>query len=191
VKKVRKEEYLINSDTMVLLPHYNEDGHLYSLVMELKREFIVYQKPKEIIDRSCLYYGSSYQGRVDGATHLTKYNRMVPIMICNRSGIFFFPTQSPKSEACIWFAHEHITQIVSINAENCQVVLGDLTAIPVRISRAAMESKVNRAAQYRHIMAVHEKGTEKSLDTLRNLEQSVIIESTGAYTFNGIQPSQY
>lgn len=181
--RVEKAEYLIHGETMVILPYYNEHGHLFSLVVELSRELIVTQKPMEIISNSCLYHGSSYQGRVEGSSHLTKYNRMVPIMICNRQGIYFFPTQSPKSEACIWFAHEHVKEIIPVNAENCQVVLQNLIAIPVQISRPAMESKVNRAAQYRHLMNLQQRVPENPYTEMLNLEQSVIIESTGAYTF--------
>ncbi|MGM7700721.1 competence protein ComK [Pseudalkalibacillus sp. Hm43] len=188
MEKVEKHEYLINGETMVILPHYNEHGHLYSLVSELGQDLVVAQKPMEIINNSCLYYGSSYQGRVEGASHLTKYNRMVPIVVCNRSGIYFFPTQSPKSEACIWFAHEYIKEILSVTAESSSVVLRNKTTVPVQISRAAMESKVNRAAQYRHLMSLQQREMERPLSEMMNLEQAFIMETTGAYSFNEHNP---
>ncbi len=108
--KMKDEVYLINGQTMVILPHFDGFGNLHSLVIEAERELVMKRKPIDIMKDSCLYYGSSLQGRVDGAIHVTKFRRMVPIMVCNRSGIFFFPTQSSKSESCIWIAHSHVKE---------------------------------------------------------------------------------
>ncbi|MCF6136685.1 competence protein ComK [Pseudalkalibacillus berkeleyi] len=184
--RLKKAEYLINGETMVILPHYNEHGHLFSLVMEWGRELLVSEKPMEIIKNNCLFHGSSYQGRVEGAAHLTKYNRMVPIMICNRSSIYFFPTHSPKTESCIWIAHGHVKEIVPSDADSCQVILSNHRAIPIKVSRAAMEIKVNRTAQFRHLMSVQDMQSDRSNRTeqFSQLEQSVIMESTGAYSFS-------
>ncbi|WP_221563528.1 competence protein ComK [Alkalihalobacillus sp. TS-13] len=180
--KMNGEEYLINGETMVILPHFDAFGNLHSLVIESERELIVKQKPIEIMKDSCLYYGSSLQGRVDGAIHVTKFSRMVPIMICNRAGIFFFPTQSSKSESCIWIAHSHVKEILPLHTEHCQVVLTNNKTVPVQVTKAVMESKVNRAAQYRHLVNQQQLAQQLTCNPM-NLDQLVALESTGAYTF--------
>ncbi|WP_408011621.1 competence protein ComK [Pseudalkalibacillus sp. A8] len=137
---------------MVILPHFDSFGNLYSLVIESEREFIVKRKPIDIMKDSCLYFGSSLQGRVEGAIHVKKFSRMVPIRVCYRSGIFFFPTQSSKSESCIWIAHSHVKEILRVDPEHCEVVLTNNKTVPVHATKAVMEAKVNRVAQYRHLV---------------------------------------
>ncbi|WP_349410102.1 competence protein ComK [Pseudalkalibacillus sp. SCS-8] len=180
--KVVYEEYLINGETMVILPHYDVHGHLHSLIVETDRELIIQKKPLQIINESCLFHGSSYKGRVEGATHLTNYNRMVPIMICNRTGIYMFPTQSPKSEACLWFSHDHIKEIQPLDAERCYVLLGNQKSLPVHVSKAAMELKVNRTAQFRHLMNRTSNQIRTPVES-GDFEQFVVMESSGAYAF--------
>lgn len=177
-------DYVINADTMVILPHFDKHGNLFSVVFEVDRRFYVNLKPWEIINNSCLFNGSSFQGRVEGAMHITKYNRMVPIMICNRQGIFFFPTQSAKSERCIWFAHDHIKSIIAADSESCEVLLNNRVRVPVMSTKAAFETKVNRTAQYRHLVNQQELVWQPHRFPLDlNDHQLVTLEQNGAYSF--------
>ncbi|WLD94752.1 competence protein ComK [Alkalihalobacillus sp. AL-G] len=182
-------EYLINADTMVILPHFDQHGNLYSVVCEVGRRFYVKQKPWEIINNSCLFNGSSFQGRVEGAIHITKYNRMVPIMICNRQGIYFFPTQSSKSETCIWFAHDHIKAIIAIDSESCEVFLSSRMRVPINSTKAVIETKVNRTAQYRHLVNQRESSWQPHRFPLDLSDhQHLTLERSGAYSFNKKDP---
>ncbi|WP_257351950.1 competence protein ComK [Pseudalkalibacillus decolorationis] len=182
------KDYLINVDTMVILPHFDRFGNLYSMVCEVNRRFYVEEKPSEIINNSCLFNGSSFQGRVEGAIHITKYNRMVPIMICNRQGIYFFPTQSSKSNYCIWFAHDHIEAIAPKDADSCEVILSNKQAILIKSSKAVIETKVNRTAQYRHLVNQRESSGDLYRFPIDLKEQHVILETSGAYSFTKKDP---
>ena len=55
------EEYECNPDSLLMKSHYI-DGKLFSHVYEKEREMIVLQKPKDVIDYSCQYYGMSLEG---------------------------------------------------------------------------------------------------------------------------------
>ena len=56
--------YEINIDTLAILPY--EEGK--SKVIESKREIIVNCLPIDIIDNSCKFFGSTYDGRFNGVT---------------------------------------------------------------------------------------------------------------------------
>ena len=56
-------KYEISNGTLAVLP--NNEGD--SLVYEDNDRYIVNQSPYEIMESSCLYFGSSYNGRKEGA----------------------------------------------------------------------------------------------------------------------------
>ena len=71
------DEYEINDDTLAILPIDDER----SKIIEKDRTFIVNQPPIRIIDNSCQYFGSSYQGRFLGTKNLIGISHKAPIII--------------------------------------------------------------------------------------------------------------
>ena len=69
--------YEINDDTLAILPI----GDDKSKVIEKNKSFIVNASPLKIIDKSCKYFGSSYQGRFSGTKSLIGVSYKAPIII--------------------------------------------------------------------------------------------------------------
>nr|WP_285842862.1 competence protein ComK [Metabacillus litoralis] len=53
------EDYLINRFTMAILPGENR---YITEVLELEQDLTVGKRPMDVIDQSCRYFGSSYNG---------------------------------------------------------------------------------------------------------------------------------
>jgi len=56
------DRFIINGETMALLPMLQPEN-IYTHMIGLKEEKIVSKRPSYVIDHSCRYYGSSFQGR--------------------------------------------------------------------------------------------------------------------------------
>ena len=70
-------EYEINSDTLAIIPY--QKGK--SKILELNDEYIVNLTPYQVIENSCSYYGSSLNGRMNGARSILGSVYKIPVMV--------------------------------------------------------------------------------------------------------------
>lgn len=87
---IRMEDYEINSHTMALLAKENEDGQVYTEVLELGDRFDMTKCPSDIVDDSCRYFASSLEGRLAGTKQVTNYTHKPPIVVSEAMSIYFF-----------------------------------------------------------------------------------------------------
>ena len=74
-------KYEISKGTLAIVP--NEDNN--SLVYEDNERYIIDQKPYQIMEESCKYFGSTYKGRKDSAKSMLGAEYKVPIMLISIS----------------------------------------------------------------------------------------------------------
>ena len=98
------DTYEINSLTLAVIPIDNNQ----SKIIEEEKEIIVKLSTGKIIDNSCKYFGSSYQGRIKGTQNLINIKSKSPIIIEELGKIIFFPTTSPRKNNCIWLSLNNI-----------------------------------------------------------------------------------
>lgn len=79
-----------------------------SKVFELDDEFIVNESPLNIIISSCLFFGSSFEGRREGTKSLLDCDIKVPIIVEESKNLIFFPTNSYKSCKNIWVSYNNL-----------------------------------------------------------------------------------
>ena len=96
--------YEICEDTLAILPF--ESGK--ARVIETHGELIVNKTPMEIIEDSCLYFGSTYDGRHTATKYLLGISYKSPIIIEESRNIIFFPTNSPRQQDCCWISLKNI-----------------------------------------------------------------------------------
>lgn len=96
--------YEINEETILIIPI----GKSKSKVYELDMEFEVNMSPLTIIKNSCLYFGSSYEGRKEGTQSLIGVEMKVPIIIEDSRNIIFFPTSSCINKNSIWVSYQNL-----------------------------------------------------------------------------------
>ena len=69
--------YEINDETLAIIPKNNK----ITIVYEKYNCFIINQNIKDIINNSCKYYGSTFEGRKVASSSILKVNYKVPILI--------------------------------------------------------------------------------------------------------------
>ena len=96
--------YVINSSTIAIIPIRKD----ISKIIEEDRTFNIKENSMKIIENSCRYFGSSYNGRHIGTKNLTGINYKSPIIIEESRCIIYFPTTSPRDSNCAWISLNHI-----------------------------------------------------------------------------------
>ena len=82
-----EKDYIINNETVVMMSVDNCRCKIY----ELENEFEVNTTIKKIINLSCKYFGSSFEGRLEGSKFYLNYDYKLPIIIDEHRDIIVFP----------------------------------------------------------------------------------------------------
>lgn len=144
-------KYEISKGTLAILP--NEKNS--SVVYEDDDRYIIKQTPFEIMEQSCKYFGSTYEGRKDGAKEMLGAEYKVPIVIEDSSNLIVFPTTSPLSEDCVWISLKRVEKIEKIDSNNTKIIFDNKTEIIVDSSYRTIENQLSRASRLDLILRNH------------------------------------
>lgn len=146
--------YEINYDTQLIMP-INEQQ---SKIIENEDEYIINNTPLEIMEHSCEYFGSSFQGRKDGTKKLLGITHKSPIIVEESNKVIFFPTVSPENEECSWINLESIDKYYKINSNKSAILFKNGTLIEFNISYGSLSNQILRATRLKYVL---EERTEK------------------------------
>ena len=144
-------KYEISKGTLAILP--NEKNS--SVVYEDDERYIIKSTPFEIMEESCKYFGSTYEGRKDGAKEMLGAEYKVPIVIEDSNNLIVFPTTSPLSEDCVWISLKRVEKIEKIDANNTKIIFDNKTEIIVDSSYRSIENQLSRASRLDLILRNH------------------------------------
>lgn len=139
--------YEINSETQAIIPI----GDDKSKIIESSRTLIVNQSPMKIIDSSCKYFGSSYQGRFIGTKNLIGVSHKAPIIIEETKEIIFFPTNSPRLDNCAWLSLKHLQNYKKSN-NNSVITFNSGYLLSLDISYGSLDNQVLRATRLESVL---------------------------------------
>ena len=142
--------YEINEGTLAVMPDTNDSRK--SKILEDRKEYIIDSKPYEVMDYSCKYFGSSYEGRKEGTKAVLDINYKVPIIVENSMNLIFFPTNSPDSADCIWISLKNIKTIKEDDFNSTRIIFNNDIEITIPISKRTIENQVFRASRLDLIM---------------------------------------
>src|SRR5699024_2951607 len=91
------EFYLLK---MTIIAIENESGVINTQVFENEANYLINKSPVKMVDHACRYFGSSLRGRQDGTKDISGITHKAPISIDPASGMYFFPTSSPRNKNC-------------------------------------------------------------------------------------------
>ncbi|MCM3709170.1 competence protein ComK [Sporosarcina luteola] len=145
-----KEEYVVNNGTSIILPEFDENGRLLSVVMEKTELFKVNIEPTKLIDYSLRCYGSSLRGANDGSRTLLGEISMPPIVLNLTQSLYWFPHMSPVNEDCVWIAIDHVKDYKAIDKKHTEIVLNNGTEIILNTSFYSFDEKYTRAFKLKY-----------------------------------------
>jgi competence protein ComK len=144
-------KYEISRGTLAILPNDDEK----SVVYEDNERYIVDQTPFNIMEESCLYFGSSYEGRKKGAKNILGAEYKVPIVVEDSENLIVFPTTSPQSKDCSWISLKRIKNIKKVDNYNTKIIFDNDKEIIVDCSFRSLENQLSRASRLDLILRNH------------------------------------
>jgi len=116
-----KDKYIIHADSLALLPYFNEDGDLFTIVIERNRHFQIRKSPKRIILDNCHFHGYTLKEKLAAAREVL-LQQHTPVCISAYFKLCFFPSKSIEAEDCYWFSQRGVKQITP-HERGCVIVL--------------------------------------------------------------------
>lgn len=142
--------YEINKNTIAIIPINAEKTKVY----EKNKNFYVFKNSIKIIKDSCNFFGSSYDGRVDGTKSMININSKVPIIIEEFNEIIFFPTSSPRLLTCCWISYNNVIKYIDLDGKTL-IFFNDGTSLEIPISANIFDNQMTRALKLH--MAIMER----------------------------------
>lgn len=139
--------YEINEGTLAILAKNKK-----SLILEDDKKYVVDSLPFDVVDHSCKYFGSSYEGRKEGTKEILHINYKVPIIVDNSRNLIFFPTNSPLSDDCSWLSLKSIKSIKEGSFNTTDVIFNNGVSINIPVSKRTMDNQILRASRLDLIM---------------------------------------
>ena len=136
-------DYEINEGTLAVVPLNSSKSKVY----EDNREYIVNSTPYEIIDYSCKYFGSSFEGRKEGTKSILHIEYKVPIVVESSNNLIFFPTSSPLSMDCSWISLKDIKTVKEYGNSETEVTFTNNKKIVFPVSKRMIDNQVLRASR--------------------------------------------
>lgn len=141
------DSYFINKGTCAIIPIEKN----VSKIIEFSDTFVVNKSTTDIVDESCKFFGSSYKGRFEGSKSVLKMNYKLPIVIEEFNSIVFFPTSSPRFDACSWICLNNISNYSK--KDKCSLIeFSDTCCIELSISYYSLENQIFRATMLESLM---------------------------------------
>ena len=150
--KLNTSDLEITPLTMAVLAEPDEYGNISTRVLEDNNEYVVNATPSKVIDDACRFFGADLKGRQQGARNVCGFTHKAPIAIDSYSGMYFFPTASPRIATCSWFAHTHIIGLNDLKHHGTEIVFNNDKKVIVNVSYGSIKNQVYRTAQFRFLL---------------------------------------
>lgn len=119
------KDYIINNNTL-----YVEQNENKLIIYELSTEKIIENMGmRKFLDNSCLFYGSSLEGKLKGTKALINEDYKLPVILSERKQIVIFPLKEKDKEVC-WINYKQIENYIQISKSKVLVEFkGGLTKV--------------------------------------------------------------
>ncbi len=144
-------KYEVNRGTLAIVP--NEEDNC--LVYEDEERYLIEDTPFHIMEESCKYFGSSYEGRKIGAKSMLGAEYKVPIVVEDSNNLIVFPTTSPTARDCVWISLRRVKKIEKVDYNLTKVIFDNNKELLVDCSFRTMENQLSRASRLDLILRNH------------------------------------
>ena len=144
----QKMNYEITYDTQVIAPI----DKCTSKVIETDGEYIINNTTLSILEYSCEYFGSSYEGRKEGTKKLLGITHKAPIIVEESRKIIFFPTTSAENEECIWINLEKIDKFFKLDSKRSAIKFKNGDLMDIDISYGSLTNQILRATRLKFLL---------------------------------------
>ncbi len=150
------KEYEINEDTLAVIPIDEKS----TKIIEENREYVVEKNTYKIMDDSCQYFGSTYEGRKGGSKNILGTGYKVPILVKEENYVILFPSESPSLSSCIWLSLHHIQEVKQAEDNHAIVYFKNNQKLDLLVSYRSIENQILRSSRLESILRA--RSQEKS-----------------------------
>lgn len=141
-------DYEVNYDTQVILPIEGSK----SKVIESDNVYVVNQTVQEVLEHSCEYFGSSYEGRKEGTRKMLGITHKSPIIVEESQKMIFFPTTSPERLDCIWVNLEKIEKYYKVDNKKSAIIFKNGDKLEFDVSFGSLSNQILRATRLKFVL---------------------------------------
>ena len=105
-----------------------------------------------ILEHSCEYFGSSFEGRKEGTKKLLGITHKSPIIIEESRKIIFFPTTSPEKEDCVWINLDKIDTYYKKDSKTSTIKFKNGDIIDLNLSIGSLNNQILRATRLKFVL---------------------------------------
>ncbi len=133
-------EYVITEETLAVISCGLKDTR----IIEKERDFHICCSWKKILNDSCLYYGASFQGRLEGSKYLLEKGYKIPIVVSEGKDLIFIPLMSGEDCHGIWISFHNVIKYAG-NQDETTVYFSHDKRICVPVSNYIFDSQFLKA----------------------------------------------
>lgn len=141
-------DYEITFDTQVILPVENNS----SRIIENNKSYVINVPPMQVLEHSCEYFGSSFNGRKEGTKKLLGITHKSPIIVEESRKIIFFPTTSPDRIDCVWINLEKVNKYYKSSSKKSIIEFKNGDIIEFDVSIGSLTNQIMRASRLKYIL---------------------------------------
>lgn len=138
------DNYIINYETLIIIPIEDNSSKVY----EIDKEFIVKKDCLSIIKDSCLYFGSSLEGRRSGAKDFLNCEFKVPIIIEDSNNLIFFPTSSYRRRDTVWISYQNLLKYKKIDINSTILYFKNNSKLKLNVRYNIIDNQVIRCIKF-------------------------------------------
>ena len=141
-------DYEITFDTQVILPVENNS----SRIIENNESYVINVPPMQVLEHSCEYFGSSFNGRKEGTKKLLGITHKSPIIVEESRKTICFPTTSPDRIDCVWINLEKVNKYYKSSSKKSIIEFKNGDIIEFDVSIGSLTNQIMRASRLKYIL---------------------------------------
>ena len=100
--------------------------------------------PLTIIKNSCLFFGSSFDGRKEASKNIIGIDMKVPILVEESRNIIFFPVSSCINKNSIWISYQNLLKYSKNSLSNSNLYFKNKKKIQLPVKYNLIDNQVIR-----------------------------------------------
>ena len=146
------KKYEINGNTAAIVGL----GKNNSKAIEDKRDYFINENSYSVMEHSCCYFGSNYNGRLAGSKSILGTKYKVPIIVEESNDLIFFPTTDIENPQCMWISIKWFDRVEE-EGENTYIYLKNGKKIKTSISKYSIENQVLKSSKLHFLISNRKK----------------------------------
>lgn len=134
--------YIVNKDTLMLISEDN-NGVIYTK----DGKIVINKLPTDIIKTSCLYYGSTLEGRMKFTKDVLGFTYKCPIVVSETDNLIMFPTSCYKDKNCCWICFNQILNYYMLDKYKIKLIFKNNKEILIDLPIGTLEKQILRSSR--------------------------------------------